>query len=69
MAGLNSDLWITVEDCETADYAAFGANIALVVQTERLSLNWSAYHRLLSAGINVICHGSESYLPQGVNAD
>jgi len=32
-------------------------------------LNWSAYHRLLGAGINVICHGSESYFPQGADAD
>ena len=68
MAGPNSNLVIFVEDCAAANYDAFGANIALVVQTERLSLNCSAYHRLLIAGINVVCHGSESYLPQGAHA-
>ena len=67
LAGLNEDLEVTVQDCETADYAALGADIALVVQTERLSLNLVAYKRLLGAGINVICHGSESYFPQGAN--
>ncbi|MDR5809161.1 hypothetical protein [Caballeronia sp. LZ019] len=64
VAGLEEDLGVIVQDCETADYAALGADIALVVQTERLSSNLSAYRRLLGAGINVICHGSESYFPQ-----
>jgi hypothetical protein len=61
LAGLDEDLGVIVQDCETADYAALG------VQTERLSLNLAAYRRLLSAGINVICHGSESYFPQGAD--
>ena len=64
LAGLDRDLDVIVQDCETADYAALGADIALVVQTERLSLNLAAYRRLLGAGVNVICHGSESYFPQ-----
>ena len=67
LAGLDKDLEVIVQDCETADYAALGADIALVVQTERLSLNLAAYKRLLGAGINVICHGSESYFPQGAD--
>jgi len=69
LAGLNEDLGVIVQDCETADYAALGADIALVVQTERLSLNLMAYQRLLGAGINVICHGSESYFPQGADPE
>ncbi|MBZ6384573.1 NAD(P)H-dependent amine dehydrogenase family protein [Pantoea piersonii] len=69
LAGLNEDLGVVVQDCETADYAAMDADIALVVQTERLSLNFAAYQRLLGAGINVICHGSESYFPQGADPD
>ena len=69
LAELKHGLGIIVQDCETADYASFGADIALVVQTERLSLNWSAYQRLLGAGINVICHGSESYFPQGADVE
>ena len=69
LAGLNQDLGIIVQDCETADYAAMDADIGLVVQTERLSVNFTAYQRLLGAGINVICHGSESYFPQGSNPE
>jgi 4-hydroxy-tetrahydrodipicolinate reductase len=69
LAGLNEDLGVVVEDCETADYATMEADIALVVQTERLSLNFVAYQRLLGAGINVICHGSESYFPQGADPE
>jgi 2,4-diaminopentanoate dehydrogenase len=69
LAGLNEDLGVVVQDCETADYATLDADIALVVQTERLSLNFAAYQRLLGAGINVICHGSESYFPQGADPD
>ena len=69
LAGLNEDLGVIVQDCETADYAALGMDIALVVKTERLSLNLMAYQRLLGAGINVICHGSESYFPQGADLE
>lgn len=68
LAGLGEELGVIVQDCETADYAAMEADIALVVQTERLRLNFAAYQRLLGAGINVICHGSESYFPQGADA-
>lgn len=68
LAGL-ADLGVIVQDCESADYTTLGADIALVVQTERLSLNFLAYQRLLGAGINVICHGSESYFPQGADVD
>lgn len=69
LAGLHEDLGVVVQDCETADYATLDADIALVVQTERLSLNFAAYERLLGAGINVICHGSESYFPQCADPD
>jgi 4-hydroxy-tetrahydrodipicolinate reductase len=69
LVGLKEDLGVIVQDCETADYAALGADIALVVQTERLSLNFAAYRRLLGAGINVICHGSESYFPQAADPE
>jgi 4-hydroxy-tetrahydrodipicolinate reductase len=43
------------------------AAIAIVAQTERLHINFPAYTRLMNAGINVICHGSESYFPQGAD--
>jgi 2,4-diaminopentanoate dehydrogenase len=69
LAGLKEDLGVVVQDCETADFATLDADIALVVQMERLSLNFAAYQRLLGAGINVICHGSESYFPQGADPE
>ena len=67
LAGLGKNLGVRVEDCETADFRAMEADIALVVQTERLDINFPAYRRLMDAGMNVICHGSESYFPQGAN--
>ena len=67
LAGLSEDLGVIVQDCEMVDYATLDADIALVVQTERLSLNFAAYRRLLGAGINVICRSSESYFPQGAD--
>src|SRR5580698_6514850 len=39
IAGLNEDLGVVLQDCENADYVTLDAAIALVVQTERLSLN------------------------------
>jgi hypothetical protein len=67
LAGLEKDLGVIIQDCETTEYNTLGADIALVVQTERLALNMVAYQSLLGAGINVICHGSESYFPQGAD--
>jgi hypothetical protein len=45
LAGLNEDPGVIVQDCKTADYAALGADIALAVQTEMLSLNLMPYQR------------------------
>lgn len=67
LVGFKEDLGVIVQDCEGANYASMDADVALVVQTERLSLNFVAYERLLGAGINIICHGSESYFPQGAD--
>jgi 4-hydroxy-tetrahydrodipicolinate reductase len=69
LAGLDRDLGVIVEDCETADYAAAGADIALVALTDRLQQNLPAYERLLGAGMNIVCHGAEAYFPQATNAD
>lgn len=65
LAGLESPLGVIVEDCETADYAASGANIAIHSVGDRLDYNWPGHERLLAAGINVICHGGESNFPWG----
>jgi 4-hydroxy-tetrahydrodipicolinate reductase len=65
LAGLPKPMGIIIEDCETADYAASGANIAIHSVGDRLDYNWPGYERLTSAGINIICHAGESYFPWG----
>ncbi|MEM1404871.1 MAG: hypothetical protein AAGG55_16155 [Pseudomonadota bacterium] len=56
-------LGVTVESCEGVDFNAIDADIAIVAMTDRLQSNMPAYEALLGAGINVLCHGSESYFP------
>jgi 2,4-diaminopentanoate dehydrogenase len=58
---------IDVTDIDTVDLAAFDADIAIVAMTDRLVTNLPVYRRLLTAGINVLCHGSEAYFPQATN--
>lgn len=68
VAGLNYDLGVIIQDCDKVDYSAVKADIAVVAMTNVLAQNLPAYRQLLSAGMNVICHGSESYFPQGSNS-
>ncbi len=63
--GLGRDLGVIVQDCETFDYGSLEADLGVVAQTNQLGLNLPAYKRLMSAGLNVACHGSESYYPYG----
>ena len=69
VVGLDRDLGVVVQDCETGDYEALRgrADIGIVAQTNLLRVNLPAYRRLLGAGLNVGCHGSESYYPFGCN--
>lgn len=69
--GLGRDLGVVIQDCETGDYAALRgkADIGIVAQTNLLSVNLPAYRRLLNAGLNVGCHGSESYYPYSCNPE
>jgi len=67
VAGLNSDLGVTVQDCENADYALLDADIAVVATTDRLRDNVVGFERLLGAGVNVLSHNTESYLPWAVD--
>ncbi|MET0986082.1 MAG: hypothetical protein ABW034_11825 [Steroidobacteraceae bacterium] len=67
--GLERDLGVKIQDCETGDYSNLDADIGLVAQTNVLKLNLPAYRRLMNAGLNVGCHGSESYLPQGCDPE
>jgi 4-hydroxy-tetrahydrodipicolinate reductase len=67
--GLDRDIGVVVQDCDTANYEPLRgkADIGIVAQTNTLSVNLPAYRRLLNAGLNVGCHGSESYLPYRCN--
>lgn len=67
LAGLGYDLGVPVQDCETADYAGVQADIGVVTTTNRLAQNMPAYRRLMKAGLNVLCHGAESYYPRAVD--
>jgi 2,4-diaminopentanoate dehydrogenase len=67
--GFDRDLGVSVQDCENADYSQLDADIGIVTQTNTLKLNLPAYRRLLGAGLNVGCHGSESYLPFGCDPE
>jgi hypothetical protein len=65
LAGLDHDIGVRVQDCDTASYASFNADIGVVTASDRLKVNFPAYQRLIGAGLNVICHGGESYFPHG----
>lgn len=65
--GLDRDIGVIIQDCDKADYGWLNgkADIGIVARTNTLRLNLSAYRRLLGAGVNVGCHGTESYFPYG----
>ncbi|MCK9505628.1 MAG: hypothetical protein M0Q95_15775 [Porticoccaceae bacterium] len=69
VAGLGRTLGVVVEDCDRADYSALEADVAFVATTNILSQNMPAYERLLGAGINVLCHGTEAYLPYWIDPE
>lgn len=67
--GLGRDLGVTIQDCETGDYENLNADIGIVTHRDLLNLNMDAYRRLLNAGLNIGCHGVESYCPQRSNPE
>lgn len=67
--GLNRNLGIIVQDCETGDYDNLNADIGIVTHRDLLNLNIDAYRRLMNAGLNIGCHGVESYLPYACDAE
>jgi hypothetical protein len=64
VAGLGRDLGVVVQDNETGDYDAIEADVGVVTHMDLLRLNMDAYRRFMAAGLNVACHGGQSYLPQ-----
>lgn len=71
LAGLDRDLGVVVEDCDAADYSSLGdrADLAVVATTDRLAENLPCLERLLPAGVNVLSHNTESYLPRAADPE
>jgi secondary-alkyl amine dehydrogenase [NAD(P)+] len=69
VCGLEKDLGVIVQDCDKASYDNIEADVAIVAITDRLSQNFVAYQRLMNAGLNVVCHGTESYYPFGTDEE
>lgn len=67
--GLGRDLGVIVQDCETGDYGSLDADLGAVTHRDLLSANMEAYRRLMNAGLNIACHGVQSYLPQSNEPD
>ena len=67
LAGLEEDLGVEVRDFAAADLVGIDADVALIATTDMLELNFPVYERYLSAGINVLCHGAQSYNPRFEN--
>ena len=64
VAGLDRDLGIVVQDNEIGDYDRLDADVGVVTHMDLLRHNMDAYRRFMRAGLNVACHGGQSYLPQ-----
>lgn len=63
LAGLGKDTGVVVEDCDLADYSALDADVAIVATSGYLSVNFSAYERLMNAGVNIVCIAGEACFP------
>jgi 2,4-diaminopentanoate dehydrogenase len=64
VAGLGRDLGVVIQDNETGDYESLDADIGVVTHQDLLRFNMDAYRRFMNAGLNIACHGGQSYLPQ-----
>ena len=69
VAEMGEDIGVIVEDCDTADFSKLEADVAFVIINDRLEECQDAHNRLLDAGINVITHCSEAYLPYSINRE
>ena len=63
LAGLDKDLGVIVENCDTADYSKLKADVVLNASHDSLEQNYPVYERFMRLGINVLCHGGEAYNP------
>jgi 2,4-diaminopentanoate dehydrogenase len=63
VAGLARDLGVVIQDNECGDYGDLDADIGVVTHLDLLRDNMNAYRRFMNAGLNIACHGGQSYLP------
>jgi 2,4-diaminopentanoate dehydrogenase len=64
VAGLGCDLGVVIQDCESLSDEGLDADVGVVTHRDRLRKNMDAYRGFMNAGLNVACHGGQSYLPQ-----
>lgn len=64
VAGLGRDLGVVIQDNQSADDGSLGADIGVVTHLDLLRFNMDAYRRFMNAGLNVACHGGQSYWPE-----
>jgi 4-hydroxy-tetrahydrodipicolinate reductase len=69
VAGLGRDLGVVIQDNGSGDYESLDADIGVVTHQDLLRFNMDAYRRFMNAGLNVACHGGQSYLPQTNDPD
>ena len=63
VAGLDRDMGVIIQDSDEGNYDNLDADIGVVTHRDLLSANMGAYRRLMNAGLNIACHGVQSYLP------
>lgn len=63
LAGLDRDIGVKIQDCETGNYSNLKADIAVITHRDLLKDNMDAYRRFIGAGLNIVCHGVQSYYP------
>ena len=64
VAGLDREIGVIIQDCDTADYDNLNADVGVVtLLSPRLSDNFVAYERLMNAGLNIADHTAEGYSP------
>lgn len=69
VAGLGRDLGVVIEDRKTADFTGLDADIGVVTHRDLLRANMDAYRKFMGAGLNVACHGGQSYYPQSTDPE
>jgi 4-hydroxy-tetrahydrodipicolinate reductase len=65
VAGLDRDTGVIIQDSVTGDFDNLDGDIGIVTHRDVLKLNMDAYRRLMNAGLNIGCHGIQSYHPYG----